>query len=99
MSCNRAQLCGRLETRGALRFSPAGVAMVDFTIAHRSEQQEAKASRKVQCVVQAIAMEDLAQKIAAFPKGASVKATGFLAQASRTDSKLVLHVQKIELID
>jgi len=99
VSCNRAQICGRLETRGALRFSPAGVALVDFTIAHKSEQQEANASRKAQCVVRAIAMEELAQKIAAFPKGAQVQATGFLAQASRTDTALVLHVQKIELID
>lgn len=99
MSCNRAQLCGRLETRGALRFSPAGVAMVDFTIAHHSEQQEANASRKANCVLRAIAMETLAQKIATLPKGTLVKATGFLAQAGRTDPGLVLHVQKIELIE
>ena len=73
--------------------------MVDFTIAHKSEQQEANASRKAQCVMRAIAMEELAQKIATFPKGALVKATGFLAQAGRTDPGLVLHVQKIELIE
>ncbi len=99
MSCNRTQLCGRLETRGALRFSPAGVALVDFTIAHRSEQKEANSLRKVGCAMKATAAEDLAQEIAKLPVGTLIKATGFLAQASRTDFALVLHVQNFELIE
>jgi len=99
VSCNRTQLCGRLETRGALRFSPAGVALVEFTIAHHSEQKEANTLRKVDCVMQATAAEDLAQKIAKLPVGAQIKATGFLAQARRGNSALVLHVQNFELIE
>jgi primosomal replication protein N len=99
VSCNRTQLCGRLETRGALRFSPAGVALVDFTIAHRSEQKEANTVRKVDCVMKATAAEDLAQQIAKLRVGAQIKASGFLAQASRANSALVLHVQNFELIE
>ncbi len=99
MSCNRTHLCGRLETRGALRFSPAGVALVDFTIAHRSEQKVANTVRRVDCVMKATAAEDLAQKIAKLPVGAQIKASGFLAQASRANSALVLHVQNFELIE
>jgi primosomal replication protein N len=99
VSCNRTLLCGRLETRGVLRFSPAGVALVDFTIAHRSEQKEANTVRKVDCVMKATAAEDLAQKIAKLPVGAQIKASGFLAQASRANSALVLHVQNFELIE
>ena len=99
MSCNRTQLCGRLETRGVLRFSPAGVAIVDFTIAHRSEQKEANTLRKVDCVMKATAAENLAQKIAQLPVGSRIKASGFLAQASRGNLALVLHVQNFELIE
>jgi primosomal replication protein N len=88
-----------LENRGALRFSPAGVALVEFTIAHRSEQKEANALRKLDYVLHAIAAEEMAQKIAQLPAKCTVKATGFLAKASRTDSALVLHVQNIELIE
>lgn len=97
MPCNRTQLCGRLETKGALRFSPAGVALIEFTIAHRSEQVEAKASRKVECVISALAAEAVAEQVAKLAKGCQIKATGFLAKESRNSSALVLHVQKIEL--
>ena len=99
MSCNRTQLCGRLETRGMLRFSPAGIALVKFTIAHRSEQQEAGASRKSDCTVRAVAAGEVAQNIAQLPAHAQVSVSGFLAQASRTDSALVLHVQNFEWIE
>ena len=99
MSCNRTQLCGRLETRGALRFSPAGVAIVEFSIAHRSDQLEAEALRKVECLIKAVATEQLAQRVAKFPIGAPIKATGFLAKTGRSNLALVLHVQNIELIE
>lgn len=99
MSCNRTQICGRLETRGALRFSPAGVALVEFTIAHRSEQNEANAWRKVSCVVKAIAAGELAQNIEKLPNRAQVSVSGFLTQAGRDNSALVLHVQNFELIE
>ncbi len=99
MSCNRTQLCGRLETRGALRHSPAGVVLIEFTIAHRSDQVEARAKRKVDCVINALAAEAVAEQVAKFAKGCQVKATGFLAKQSRDSNVLVLHVQNIELIE
>jgi len=99
VSCNRTQLCGRLETKGALRFSPAGVALIEFTIAHRSDQVEAKVPRKVDCLISALAVEAVAEQVAKFAKGCKVKATGFLAKESRNSTALVLHVQNIELIE
>ncbi len=99
MSCNRAQICGRLETRRSLRFTPAGVALIEFELSHKSEQTEAGGKRKVAYTLPAIAVEDLAREIAQLPLKCECRATGFLASASHTDTKLVLHVQKIELID
>ena len=82
-----------------MRFSPAGVALIEFTISHRSDQVEAKASRQVDCVISAIAAEAVAEKVAKFAKGRQVKATGFLAKERRNSTALVLHVQNIELIE
>ena len=75
------------------------MAIIEFEISHRSEQMEAGGQRKVAYTLPAIAVEDLAREIAQLPVQCELRATGFLASASHTDSKLVLHVQKIELID
>jgi len=98
-ACNRAQICGRLESRSALRFSPSGMAMVNFSIVHRSEQDEAKAKRKTEFVMQAMAVENVAQQMMQLAIGKQIQATGFLAPANRNDPSLVLHVYKIELIE
>ena len=73
--------------------------MIEFEIGHRSEQAEAGGKRKVAYTLPAIAVEDLAREIAQLALKCELRATGFLASASHTDTKLVLHVQKIELID
>lgn len=72
---------------------------MEFAIAHRSEQNEADAWRKVGCVVKAIAAGEVAQNIAKLPTGTQVSVSGFLAQAGRDNSALVLHVQNFELIE
>ena len=75
------------------------MALVEFTIAHRSEQTEANAKRKVGCVVKAIAAGEMAQAIAQLPARAQVSVSGFLTQAGRNNQALVLHVQNFELIE
>ncbi len=99
MTCNRTQLCGRLEGKQVLRHTPAGVPMIEFSIVHRSEQMEAGGRREVQCEVPAVATAALAHRVAAWPIGATVQATGFLSRRSRTRAALVLHVQAIELTE
>jgi len=43
---NRVELSGRLLELGALRYTPAGLAALEFKLAHESEQDEAGAKRK-----------------------------------------------------
>lgn len=99
MACNRTRICGRLADKDTLRHTPAGIALLTFTIVHRSEQTEGQASRQVECEVSAVASEAVAQKIAQWPNGAAVRCEGYLAKKSRTNRQLVLHVQTIELIE
>ena len=99
MACNRTRICGRLADKDTLRRTPAGIALLTFTIVHRSEQPEGQGSRKVECEVPALASEAIAQKIANWPNGSAVRCEGYLAKKSRTNQQLVLHVQTIELTE
>ena len=96
---NRLELSGRLLELGALRYTPAGVAAVEFKVGHESEQDEAGARRKVQAEIGAIAFETQARLVAGRPLGSVVKLQGFLSAKSKRSKKIVLHVTNIEFIE
>jgi len=93
---NRLELSGRLLELGALRYTPAGVAAIEFKVAHESEQDEAGGRRKVQAEIGAIAFETQAKLLAGRPLGSELKLQGFLAAKSKRSKKLLLHVTNIE---
>ncbi len=99
MACNRTRICGRIVDRDTLRHTPAGVAVLRFTLLHRSRQREGQASRTVECEIPAVAFETVAETVSRWPRGAQVECEGYLAKRSRTDPQLVLHVQTIELTE
>ena len=99
MALNRLELSGRLLELGALRLTPAGVAALEFTVVHESEQREAGAGRKVQAEIGAIAFETEARLIAGRPLGSEVKLAGFLSAKSKRSKKLVLHVTNVEFVE
>ena len=92
-------MSGRLLELGALRYTPAGVAAVEFKLAHQSEQDEAGGRRSIQAEVGAIAFETQAKLLAARPLGSSVRVQGFLGAKSKRSKRLVLHVTNIEFIE
>jgi primosomal replication protein N len=79
-----------------IRYTPAGIPLLSFVLQHASEQIEAGLKRKVECEVNAVVLGDLAQQNIQF--GSSVKAKGFLAKRSAKSTQLVLHIEKLELI-
>ena len=93
---NELTLTGTLVERDALRHTPAGIALVNFRIAHESEQNEAGAARQVLAEVSCLAVEGEARLVAAAPLGATVKVSGFVAAKGRSAKQLVLHVKRIE---
>ncbi|MDD5328547.1 MAG: primosomal replication protein N [Sulfuricella sp.] len=99
MSCNQVVLTGRIAEMDALRYTPAGLPLMSFRIAHASEQVEAGHKRKVECEVQAMMLGEPAKTAAGMKAGDSVKARGFLARKSQHSQQLVLHLDKIELIE
>lgn len=99
MSQNRLELSGRLLELGSLRHTPAGVAALEFKLAHESEQDEAGGRRKVEAEISAIAFEAQARLIAARPLGSEVKLQGFLSAKSKRSKRLLLHVTNIEFVE
>ena len=93
---NRLELSGRLLELGALRYTPAGVAAIEFKVAHESEQDEAGGRRKVTAEIGAIAFETQAKLLAGRPLGSEVRLQGFMNVKSKRSKKLVMHVTNIE---
>ena len=83
----------------SLRYTPAGVPVVEFRLAHASERAEAGAIRKVNAEIDAVAFEAQARLLAAGPMGRLLKAEGFLCAKNRQSKKPVLHVTNIEFIE
>ena len=79
-----------------LRFTPAGLAAVDFRLEHESVVEEAGKPRKVRAEIPAVAFQTLARLVAAAKLGAQARVEGFLGTKSRRSKRLVLHVTHIE---
>lgn len=99
MACNQTVVCGKISQRGTIRYTPAGVAVIDFTINHASQQTEAGISRQVFCEIVSIALGQMATTIAALKMDAIIKATGFLNRKSQRSQQLVLHVNQVVQIN
>jgi primosomal replication protein N len=98
-AANRTELSGRLLERGALRYTPAGIPVIDFSLGHASEQFEAGAARKVDCEMACVALGTTAQLLAGAKPGDSVSVQGFLAARSVKSRTPVLHVTNIEFLE
>jgi primosomal replication protein N len=98
-SANRVEISGVITELKALRYTPAGLPVVEFRLKHESERAEAGASRKVNAEIEAVAFEAQARLLAAGPMGRQLKAEGFLCAKNRQSKKPVLHVTNIEFIE
>jgi primosomal replication protein N len=96
---NRVEITGVVTELQSLRYTPGGVPVVEFRLAHESERAEAGARRKVNAEIDAVAFEAQARLLAAGPMGRLLKAEGFLCAKSRRSRKPVLHVTNIEFIE
>ncbi|MBY0484052.1 primosomal replication protein N [Nitrosomonas sp.] len=98
MDCNQTIICGRIAKLGVLRYTPAGVAVIEFTINHVSRQKEAGVARQIIFDILAVALGQLALTVAEFKINNTVKLTGFINRRSHLNHQLVLHTDHIELI-
>lgn len=99
MSGNRIVLSGKILAIDPLRYTPAGIPALNLTLGHRSRQIEAGMEREVECEVQVVALGELAQQTVRCKVEDGIKIQGFLARKSRNSTQLVLHANRIELIE
>ena len=96
---NEFRLSGVLVERAALRFTPAGVPVLEARIQHRSDVIEAGVPRSLEFVVSAVGLGPIAGDLEREALGAQLDLTGFLAPRSRRSSKLVLHLTQYRRTD
>jgi primosomal replication protein N len=72
------------------------VPLVEFAVAHASEQTENGMPRRVECELDAIGIGDIGRTLAALGVGSAVRVTGFLARRSVKSAWPVLHATAVE---
>jgi primosomal replication protein N len=96
LTTNHLVIQGELVKIEELRFTPAGIPVLNLVIGHLSEQAEAGMKRRVECEINAVMMGDLAKASQNLKAGISVMASGFLAKRSFKSAQLVMHINKLE---
>jgi primosomal replication protein N len=92
-------LSGRLLELGALRYTPAGIAALEFKLRHESQQDEAGGRRRIEAEIGAIAFEAQARLLTNAELNTGLRLQGFLSAKSKRSKKLVLHVTNIEFTE
>lgn len=81
-----------------LRYTPAGLPAIEMVLNHESEVLEAGHPRRVELVLSAVALGDIALLLADTPLGAALSIEGFLAPTRKGSNKVVLHIQQANRI-
>lgn len=98
MNCNLTTICGKLARLNHIRYTPAGIEVIEFEIDHNSTQVEANIQRQIICVIPAIAMAHIAKTVSSLKLETTVKLSGFLSRKNKMSSQLVLHVSQLDII-
>jgi primosomal replication protein N len=80
----------------ALRYTPAGIPVIEFKLDHESEQDEAGTRRQVKAQISAVAFEAQARLVSKMKLNSGLQVKGFLSARTSRSKKLVLHVTNIE---
>lgn len=92
---NRLVLSAQLFERGAVRYTPAGLPAFDMSLKHQSTLSEDGQPRKVSLEIKAVAVGEIATRIAGIALGSDTRFAGFLS-ANRNGRGLVFHVTGVD---
>ncbi|BEV73481.1 MULTISPECIES: primosomal replication protein N [unclassified Paludibacterium] len=95
---NHLVLTATVEREEALRYTPAGLPVLEMWLRHHSKQNEAGFERDVTCEIQAVLIGKQAPLHAGKLAGNTVTLTGFLSQRSLKNPRLVLHIEYVEFV-
>jgi primosomal replication protein N len=99
LSVNRVALTGKLTATQPLRHTPAGLPVLQCHIQHEGVASEAGSERKVMCRVEAVAIGEIASRLAMLEAGTMIETRGFLAQAAVRGAhanQLIFHITHFE---
>lgn len=82
-----------------MRYSPAGIPILEFQITHESQQHEAGGQRRVNCEIACVALAATALLLKDVPLGSEMRVSGFLASRSLKRKTPILHVTQVEFIE
>ena len=91
---NRLVLQAQLVERRGLRYTPAGLPALDFSLRHASEQVEAGHPRKVAVELRAVAIGEVTRTLNVLDVGAERGFAGFVG-AQRNGRGVVFHVTEV----
>lgn len=94
---NHFILTAALVAKEALRYTPAGLPVIECQLEHSGEVQEAGSARQVKMSLEAIAIGSVHQKLNQMSMGRLARFEGFLAHKSLRSQRLVFHITHIEL--
>jgi primosomal replication protein N len=92
---NEAVLSVQVLERGPLRYTAAGLPVLEMLLQHSSTVIEASHPRRIELTVPAIALGDLALMLENVRLGEQLQAHGFLAPVRLGAVKLKLHLQRV----
>ena len=98
MKQNLLTLTAILQTKEPLRYSPAGIPILNCRLAHQSEQIEGGIARRVNCEIPAVAIGEVAKSLAAKEPETEWQFSGFLATKRRYEIAELHVVEFTELI-
>ncbi len=97
--CNRVELQATLAERASLRYSPAGVPILNAVLRHASQQLQAGSQRAIELELAALFAGSLAERADRLALGSSIVARGFLAPKRKASRLMLLNVTEFELIE
>ena len=92
METNAVALSGTLIAVEPLRHTPAGIPLLNFKLAHKSQQVEAGYKRQVECEMNGLAVGEAAVQMSRLQAGQALNVSGFLNRKNRMSTQLILHV-------
>ena len=91
-------MSGELTAIEPLRYTPAGIPLLNFRLLHRSQQAEAGLRRQVECEVNGVAMAEVAVALSRLKPGQAARVKGFLNRKNRMSAQMVFHATEAHAI-
>jgi primosomal replication protein N len=89
---NELKFTGLIAEREAIRYTPAGLPIVNAILQHSSQQIEAGIARQTEFEIAAVAAGEISGRFSGAPLGGAYEFSGFLARKSRNSKSLVFHI-------